>query len=107
MDPALKVLNATGPEPVPPVDLSISAPWPNPATRDAPVAFNVVFQDGQTLVSVHDISGRLIWSSDVSTPGRVTWSGTDSSGRRVPAGVYVVSARRGDYIVSRMTTVLD
>ncbi len=107
MDPAMKVLNATGPEPVPPVELTVSAPWPNPARRDAPVAFNVVFQDGQALVSVHDVSGRLIWSSDITSPGRVTWSGTDSAGRRVPAGVYVVSARRGDYIVSRLTTVLD
>ncbi len=107
MDPALRVMRAESVTPVPPTPFTISAPYPNPATRDAPVAFFVDFQEGSAEVSVHDISGRLLWHTVLDSPGRVSWSGTDESGRRVPAGVYIVSARRGDYINSRLATILD
>lgn len=107
MDPALRVMRTESVVPVPPVDFSISPPFPNPARRDAPVAFMVDFDEGSAEVSVHDISGRLLWHSVVQSPGRVSWSAADPSGRRVPAGVYIVSARRGDLVRSRLATVLD
>ena len=107
MDPALVVMQTEGGGYVPPVSLNIAPPYPNPAERDAPVSFYVDFDEGYTEVSVHDLSGRLIWKTYVSLPQRVSWEGTDSAGRRVPAGVYIISARMGGYITSRLTTVLD
>ena len=107
MDPALRVMRTESPSPIPPVPFTISHPYPNPAERDAPVAFFVDFDEGTAEVSVHDMAGRLLWKQSLDSPGRVSWSGTDGDGRRVPAGVYIVSARRGDLIRSRLTTVLD
>lgn len=107
MDPALRVMRTAGVSPVPPAPFTLSAPWPNPAQRDAPVAFMVGFEEGSAEVSVHDMAGRLLWETTIGSPGRVGWSGTDDSGRRVPAGVYLVTARRGDLVRGRLVTVLD
>jgi hypothetical protein len=107
MDPALVVMQTEGGGYIPPVALNLAPPYPNPAERDAPVSFYVDFDEGYTEVSVHDLSGRLMWKPYVSLPQRVSWEGTDSAGRRVPAGVYIISARMGGYITSRLTTVLD
>ncbi|MEN8209173.1 MAG: C25 family cysteine peptidase [Candidatus Fermentibacteria bacterium] len=107
MDPALVVMHTEGGGYVPPVALNLAPPYPNPAERDAPVSFYVDFDEGYTEVSVHDLSGRLMWKTYVSLPQSVSWEGTDSAGRRVPAGVYIISARIGAYTTSRLTTVLD
>ncbi len=109
-DPALHLLSVPENNPVPPVPLAMSAPWPNPATRDAPVAVMVDYLgggSGPTEVSVHDMAGRLVWSTSVSAPGRVAWEGTGPGGRRVPAGVYIITARRGYTHRSRLFTILD
>ncbi len=107
MDPALVVMQTEGGGYIPPVALNLAPPYPNPAERDAPVSFYVDFDEGYTEVSVHDLSGRLMWKTYVSLPQRVSWEGTDSAGRRVPAGIYIISARMGGFITSRLTTVLD
>ncbi len=107
MDPALAVLQTEGGGYVPPVILNITSPYPNPSQRDAPLSFYVNFDAGSAKVSVHDLSGRLIWKTDISSSQRVSWEGTDSAGRRVPAGVYIISARMGDSISSRLVTLLD
>ena len=108
MDPALAVLDVPSVGPIPPVRFSISAPSPNPATRAAPISFFVDFSgNGSTEVSVHDMAGRLLWHTDLSEAGRVSWDGADGAGGRVPAGVYIITARRGDYIASRLATVLN
>ncbi|MCK4807888.1 MAG: T9SS type A sorting domain-containing protein, partial [Candidatus Aegiribacteria sp.] len=107
MDPALVVLQTEGGGYIPPVTLNITPPYPNPSERNAPVSFYVSFDEGSAEVSVHDLSGRLIWKTEIPSSQRVSWEGTDSADRRVPAGVYIVSARRGDYAVSRLVTVLD
>ena len=107
MDPALVVMQTEGGGYVPPVLLNITPPYPNPSERDAPVSFNVNFDEGSPVVSVHDLSGRLIWKTVITSSQRVSWEGTDWAGRRVPAGVYIISARIGDFTTSRLTTVLD
>ncbi len=107
MDPALIVRKSQGNDPVPPVPLTISPPYPNPAERDAPIAFYVDYSVGSAEVSVHDFAGRLIWETEINSPQRVSWEGTDPEGRRVPAGVYIISARKGNYIRNRLTTVLN
>ncbi len=107
MDPALIVMKTEGGGPTPPVPFTVSLPYPNPAERDAPISFYVSFDEGITSVLVHDLAGRLIWETAIVIPQRVSWEGTDSADRRVPAGVYIISVRRGDFILSRLATVLD
>ncbi len=107
MDPALKVLRSAGGIPVPPLVFNIGTPYPNPAERDAPVSFYVSFEDGTAEISVHDLSGRLVWKTGIISSQRVSWEGTDSANRRVPAGVYIISARCGDSLLSSLVTVLD
>lgn len=107
MDPALKIMRTEGGSPVPPAPFDISSPYPNPAERDAPISFYVSFDEGSSEVSVHDLAGRLLWETEILSSQRVSWEGTDSAGRRVPAGVYVISARKGSSILCRLATVLD
>ena len=107
-DPALEVLAVPNINPIPPRKLTIGFPYPNPATRDAPVSFFVDFHGGlPATVSAHDMAGRLLWSTEVAQPQRVSWSGTSPDMERLPAGVYIITARRGDYTVSRLVTILN
>lgn len=106
-DPALEPLGVPPVTPVPPVPLSLGAPWPNPAGRGAPITFTVFCTPGPTEVSVYDMAGRLMWRTAAFVQGDLQWSGMQTSGKRVPAGVYIIAARRGDFVVSRLVTVLE
>jgi PKD repeat protein len=61
-------------------------------------------REGPVNIQAFNAAGRRIANLlDVSMPaGRHTlhWRGLDQSGRRVPAGVYIVRARSGDRVVS-------
>jgi hypothetical protein len=106
-DPALEPLGVPPSIHVQPVPLSISPPWPNPATREAPVTFMVDYTSGLAEVSVHDLAGRLVWRTTLAGPETVQWDGNKPGGGRVPAGVYIIAVRRGDYVVSRLATILE
>ena len=110
-DPALRVRGVSPDLSLPPIPLTLGAPYPNPATRDAPVSFMVDFSQttapGPAEVSVLDLAGRLLWRSDIATRGIVQWDGDLPGGARVPAGVYLICARRGPYVTSRLVTILD
>ncbi len=106
-DPALSPLGVSPDSPIPPVPLAIGAPWPNPATRGAPFTFDVEYEGGAAELSAWDMAGRLVWRRDVTGPGTYLWDGFLDGGERAPAGVYIISARRGDYILSRRVTLLD
>ena len=66
--------------------------YPNPFNPETSVAFEVEYA-GPTLISIHDLRGRLVTTLlDEHLPaGRheVTWDGRDASGREVPSGVYL------------------
>ena len=106
MDPALKVMRTEGNSPMPPQNFRLYTPYPNPSREGAPVTCRVNFDQGTALVSVHDLAGRLVWTQGVTSPGNVVWDGTDRNGERVPTGVYIFSAKRGDLVRSRLITVL-
>jgi len=105
-DPALQALGVAPDVHLEPVPLSISAPCPNPSRRDAPVSFVVDYTTGEAQVSVHDMAGRLVWGTTIQGPCSMQWDALGYDGGRVPAGIYVISARRGDYTVSRIVTIL-
>ncbi len=106
-DPAIRIMRTESGSPIPPVTFNVSPPSPNPAERDAPISIFVSLDEGSAVVSVHDLAGRLIWETGISVSSRVSWEGTDSANRRVPAGVYVISVRKDDTVVSHLATLLD
>ncbi len=106
MDPALKVMRTVMAVPIPPVPFSMSAPFPNPAREGAPVSFMLGFEGHGAHVSVHDLSGRLLWETHVNAPGIVTWDTVEGS-LPVTSGVYLITAEKDGRILGRMVTVLD
>lgn len=71
---------------------------PNPASAAQWLSFSGALPSGGS-VSIHDVTGREVWSSDlqaVSGGGRIAWSGRDAAGQRVAPGVYLARWRDGD-----------
>jgi flagellar hook assembly protein FlgD len=73
--------------------LEMRAPWPSPAQGDAHITFALP-RAGTVELAVRDIQGRMVRSL-VSGPldaGRhdLTWDGSDASGRRCAAGLYLL-----------------
>jgi flagellar hook assembly protein FlgD len=53
-------------------------------------------------LKIYDASGRLVkdfsrLALDALRPTQIIWDGTDQNDRQVPAGVYFVSFKAGDY----------
>jgi hypothetical protein len=76
-----------------PLSLSVT---PNPFAELALVS--VTGPSAETVVSVYDISGRLIQELSPNATGAYEWNGLDESGHAVPAGSYLVRAVRGDEV---------
>lgn len=58
--------------------------------------FKITFSQFETSlplkISIHDVSGRLIKEYQNPTLNTITWSGKDQAGKRVPEGIYFISA---------------
>jgi len=82
-----------GTEAAPPSRTLLFAPWPNPASGPATVAFALA-QAGDVDLAIYSVDGRRIRSlaSGPLSPGsyRFTWSGDDEQRRAVAPGVYYV-----------------
>jgi hypothetical protein len=78
--------------------------FPNPVKHGAEIRFCAATQT-EALLSVYDISGRLVWKHNMGLlqpeQHNLKWPCTDHTGRRVSAGVYFLSLKRGP---SRSTT---
>jgi len=53
-------------------------------------------------LKIYDAAGRLVkdfsrLTLDALRPTQIVWDGTDQNNRKVPAGVYFVSFKAGDY----------
>jgi hypothetical protein len=74
---------------------------PNPAQGPVQVTVDRDDTRGDAHVSVYDIAGRLVWSSNASSGNSgaspsVVWSGRDERGNRVSSGVYLVRVSVGE-----------
>ena len=80
----------------PPLSLSFSGPWPNPARESAQFAYTLPAA-ASVQMDAFDISGRHVRALEygVREAGRkdLVWDLRDDSGRRVQAGVYFVHMR--------------
>jgi len=106
-DPALAALGVEPMTPIPPIPLTMGAPRPNPSIGGAPLTFDVLFRGGTAELSAWDMAGRLLWRDTATAPGTYQWDGRLPDGRRAPAGVYIISARRGGLVVSRRAVILE
>jgi hypothetical protein len=84
--------------------LALSAPRPNPASGSSSFELTLPAA-GHVLVEVLDVAGRqLVVLHDGALdagPHAFRWDGFDESRRRMPPGVYLVSARTTNAIVGR------
>ncbi len=73
--------------------ISLNAPYPNPFTDETTISYEVA-QPGTYQLRVHALTGQLVASVAVvaatAGSGAVQWAGTDSAGRPLPPGVYVL-----------------
>ncbi|MFO7653795.1 MAG: hypothetical protein R6X25_08205 [Candidatus Krumholzibacteriia bacterium] len=86
-----------------PVPLVDHGPSPNPFNPATDLRFTLT-QDGGYRVRIHDLRGRVIWSSGPRTatagPQRLRWSGVDSAGRSAGSGVYLYSILVDDQLAA-------
>ena len=80
--------------------------YPNPFNPKTNIAFATA-EAGGVKVMIHDLAGRrirLVHSGELSAGEHVIpWSGLDDQGRRVGAGVYLVSVRTaGSFLTQRV-----
>jgi hypothetical protein len=75
-------------------------PMPNPARTRVAIRYSLSAQC-QTLLQVHDLTGRVVRTLCASSMKRgvysVTWNGADDHGRSLANGVYFVRLTAGDY----------
>jgi hypothetical protein len=92
----------------------LGPPYPNPL-RSGTVTLPLVVPAGATqdiVVGIHDVSGRLVrlvhgGGTLPAGPAMLTWDGTDGSGKRVAAGIYLVSVQSGTTTRERKLVVLQ
>jgi len=84
--------------------LTLSAPWPNPATGATRIGFTLG-EPGRVTIEVVDVGGRrvrtLARGALAAGAHRLEWDGRDAAGRPVAAGVYFVRAEAGDARATR------
>ncbi len=75
-------------------------PFPTPAVRSVTIRYTLD-ANRQTLLQVHDLTGRVVRTLRASSIKRgaysVTWKGTDDRGRSLANGVYFVRMTAGSY----------
>ncbi len=89
----------------------LSRPQPNPSAGSVQFMCDVLVADTPVplRMRIHDVSGRRVWQMKTElSAGRHTleWHGLDSSGRRVPSGVYMVRIEAGRLEVSDRVVLL-
>lgn len=100
--------------------------YPNPFTHSTTISFQVSSREGQKgrgedllagqliNLSVYDMCGRLIRTlldassneQTIQPSNQVCWDGTNSSGHRVPAGVYFCRLTTGDTAATKKLILL-
>ena len=83
-----------------PLVTHLYSPFPTPAVRSVTIRYTLDAQR-QTLLQVHDLTGRVVRTLCASSMRRgaysVTWDGRDHLGRSLANGVYFCRMTAGDY----------
>jgi hypothetical protein len=89
--------------------LSVS---PNPFARATVISFRTSEKTlGNVSVQIHDLSGRLVRTLNLCSPGEsvrsVSWDGTDNAGKRLPKGIYFSRLESGESVFVKKTVLLQ
>ena len=83
-----------------PLKTHLYSPFPTPAVRSVTIRYTLDAQR-QTLLQIHDLTGRVVRTLCASSMKRgaysVTWNGRDDRGRELAHGVYFCRFTAGDY----------
>jgi hypothetical protein len=83
-----------------PLVTRLYSPFPTPAVRSVTIRYTLDAQR-QTLLQVHDLTGRVVRTLCASSMKRgaysITWDGRDHLGRSLANGVYFCRLTAGDY----------
>ncbi|NOR17874.1 T9SS type A sorting domain-containing protein [candidate division WOR-3 bacterium] len=85
-----------------PMKTMLNALYPNPFRRMTVIRFSIGQGAESIELKIYDAAGRLVkdfshLALDALRPTQIIWDGTDQNDRKVPAGVYFVDFRAGDY----------
>jgi len=93
-----------------PIKTMLGAIYPNPFRRVTVIRYSIgdiQMQDARSKkqdisLKIYDASGRLVKDFNLQSEicnmqSSVIWDGTDQNDRKVPAGVYFVSFKAGEY----------
>ncbi len=87
---------------------ALAGAYPNPFNPSTQVEF-VLDREGAVTVDVLDLQGRvvrtLLSQSLPAGTARVTWDGTDDTGRKVASGTYLARLRAGDRVATAKLTL--
>ena len=97
--------SVAGPLPAQP---TLHRPFPNPFNPGTTIQYSLV-SDGTVQLAIHDLRGGLIkllvQGSRTSGLQEVWWDGTDSSGRVVPSGTYLLRLETENGVQGRKLTL--
>jgi len=79
---------------VSPGTTALSGPYPNPVTAGSSVSFVTSFAGSEGTISVLDLSGRVVWSQNLTGSCTFVWS-TGSISHAVQPGIYFVRLEAG------------
>jgi len=80
----------------------LGAIYPNPFRRVTAIRFSIGQGAESIALKIYDACGRLVKDFNLQSEicnmqSSVVWNGTDQNNRKVPAGVYFVRFKAGDY----------
>ncbi len=82
--------------------------YPNPFKDKVSINLSPELIGKNLLLKVYDLSGKLIKTqSIIANSSSVLWNGTDNYGRKVPAGIYVLSISLSDRILTQKAVLLQ
>jgi flagellar hook assembly protein FlgD len=90
-------------------DRNLISLYPNPFLHSLNLSFSITARDVPLEVSVYDVRGKLVrrvLSADSPGLATVTWDGTDSFGRKVASGTYLVAVRSPGGLATRTVVLL-
>ncbi|HEX8385162.1 MAG TPA: T9SS type A sorting domain-containing protein, partial [Rubricoccaceae bacterium] len=91
--------------PAVPREVTLSAPWPNPARGEVTLRWGLP-QAGPVDVRVYDLLGREVARLADGEPGEAGWHESEWDARSLASGVYIVRLQVGGEARTRRVTVL-
>ncbi|MEO0124271.1 MAG: T9SS type A sorting domain-containing protein [candidate division WOR-3 bacterium] len=82
--------------------------YPNPFKEKVTLSLSPELNGKNIELYVYDLSGKFVTAqSIIVNNSTITWNGNDNSGRKLPAGIYVLRINDGNRIVTQKAVLLQ